>query len=164
MGFRDSSSSRFSLQNILNIVLRVLQIIFALAVVGLYAQDLNKADKVDKYSDSKWGFATAIGVISAITALVYGVLPIIVRTFTSAILFAWDFILFILWVAVFGLFGSLYIKVDPKGDGGISRMKNAVWIDLINMLLWFVSAIVGAIGFWRWQKGSRSLHTGRATL
>ena len=54
MRFGGSGSSRFNLQNILNLVLRTLQIIFALAVVGLYAQDLNKADKVDKYSDSKW--------------------------------------------------------------------------------------------------------------
>jgi hypothetical protein len=54
MAFGGSASSRFSLQNILNLVLRVLQIVFALAVVGLYAQDLNKARKVDKYSDSKW--------------------------------------------------------------------------------------------------------------
>lgn len=54
MGFGGSGSSRFSLQNILNLVLRLLQIVFALAVVGLYAQDLNKSDKVDKYSDSRW--------------------------------------------------------------------------------------------------------------
>jgi hypothetical protein len=54
MAFGGSASSRFSLQNILNLVLRVLQIVFALAVVGLYAQDLNKASKVDKYSDSRW--------------------------------------------------------------------------------------------------------------
>ena len=54
MGLRDGGSSRFSLQNILNLVIRFLQIVFALAVVGLYAQDLNKATKVPKYSGSKW--------------------------------------------------------------------------------------------------------------
>ncbi len=91
-------------------------------------------------------------------------LPIIISSFTTAILFGWDVILFILWAAVFGLFGSMYIKEKAEKDGGIQRMKNAVWVDLVNMLLWFVSAIVGAIGFWRWRKGNRSLHTGRATL
>lgn len=54
MAFGNGGSSRFGLQNILNLVLRVLQIVFALAVVGLYAQDLNKAKKVGKYSDSQW--------------------------------------------------------------------------------------------------------------
>ena len=109
------------------------------------------------------GFATAIAVLSAITALIFAVLPLIFSSFKAAILFGWDAILFILWVAVFGLFGSLYIKEKAGADGGISRMKNAVWIDLINMLLWFVSAILGGIGFWR-LRNSRSLHTGRATL
>ncbi len=103
-------------------------------------------------------------MLSAITALIYAVLPILISSFTTAILFAWDAVLFILWVAVFGLFGALYINENARGDGGVSRMKNAVWIDLINMLLWFVTAIVAAIGFWRWKKGGRSLHTGRATL
>ena len=159
MAFNEhSSTSRFSLRNILNLALRSLQIIFALAVVGLYAQDLNKARKLGKYSDSKWGFATAIGVLSAITAALYAVLPLIVRSFTTALLFGWDFILFILWVAVFGIFGSMYIKEDAEGNGGVMRMKNAVWIDLINMLLWFVSGIVGGLGFWRWKKGGKVSH------
>lgn len=155
-----SSTSRFSLRNIANLALRSLQIIFALAVVGLYAQDLNKARKVGKYSDSKWGFATAVGALSAITALLYALLPLLIRSFTTVILCGWDFILFILWVAVFGIFGNMYIKENAEGNGGIMRMKNAVWIDLINMLLWFVSGIVGALGFWRWRRGGKTAHTG----
>jgi hypothetical protein len=54
MGIRDHDSSRFSVTNIINLILRFLQMIFALAVVGLYAQDLNKARKEHKYSDGKW--------------------------------------------------------------------------------------------------------------
>lgn len=40
--------------NILNIVVRFLQIIMACVVIGYYASDLNAARKVQKYSDSKW--------------------------------------------------------------------------------------------------------------
>jgi hypothetical protein len=54
MGIRDRGSSRFSITGIINLVLRFLQMVFALAVVGLYAQDLNKARKEHKYSDGKW--------------------------------------------------------------------------------------------------------------
>ena len=54
MGFQDRSSSRFSVTSIINLILRFLQMVFALAVVGLYAQDLNKARKEHKYSDGKW--------------------------------------------------------------------------------------------------------------
>lgn len=73
-------------------------------------------------------------------------------------LVAWDVVLFILWVAVFGLFGKMYIHEKAEMDSGIQRMKNAVWIDLVNMLLWFISPVFGFVG------REKSLHTGRATL
>ena len=54
MGIRDRDSSRFTVTSILNLILRFLQMVFALTVVGLYAQDLHKAKKEHKYSDGKW--------------------------------------------------------------------------------------------------------------
>lgn len=42
-------------------------------------------------------------------------------------------------------------------------MKNAVWIDLINMLLWFITAVFAAVWFF-FLRGGRSLHTGRAAV
>ena len=69
----------------------------------------------------------------------------------------------ILWTVVFGIFGKLFIHKDSHGDGNFQRNKNAVWVDLINMLLWFVTAIIGGIMFFR-NRGRKSLHTGRATV
>ncbi len=69
----------------------------------------------------------------------------------------------ILWAAVFGVFGKIYINIDPMGNSSLRRMKNAVWIDLVNMLLWFISAAYGAILFFRFRK-NRSTYTGRATV
>jgi hypothetical protein len=43
-----------TLSYILHSVFRLIQIIMALAVCGLYGVDLNKADKEHKYSDGKW--------------------------------------------------------------------------------------------------------------
>ena len=37
-----------------NLILRFLQLIFAVTVIGLYAQDLDAARKAGKYADSKW--------------------------------------------------------------------------------------------------------------
>lgn len=51
-------------------VLRFLQFVFAITVIGLYAQDLRKASEQRKYSDSKWGYATAVGTIGAVSSLV----------------------------------------------------------------------------------------------
>jgi len=68
----------------------------------------------------------------------------------------------ILWTAVFGIFGNMYIHEKAEGDGGIKRMKNAVWIDLINMLLWLITSVMAVVVFFT-MRGGRSLHTGRAS-
>jgi hypothetical protein len=94
--------------------------------------------------------------MSTVTALIYGI-PFV----KSYIAWAWDLILFILWIAVFGIFGKMYIQEKAEGDAGVQRMKNAVWIDLINVFLWLISAIWGAVIFFR---GRRTRFTGRATV
>jgi hypothetical protein len=58
----------------------------------------------------------------------------------------------------------MYIKEHAEGDGGVQRMKNAVWVDLVNALLWLISA-VGMGVFWAQQRrGGRSRWTGRAAV
>jgi len=71
----------------------------------------------------------------------------------------------ILWTALFGLFGSIYIHAHPtpKQSGQI-RMKHAVWIDLINMLLWLISAAYATVIYVRARGGGRTLHTGRGKV
>ncbi|PMD19988.1 hypothetical protein NA56DRAFT_646861 [Hyaloscypha hepaticicola] len=148
-----------TLSYILHSVFRLIQIIMALAVCGLYGVDLNKADKEHKYSDGKWVYAEVTASLSAFLALLY-LIP-----FTSRIPFAWvcDTVLFILWIALFGLFGNMYIKTRAEGDAGIQRMKNAVWVDLVNALLWLISA-VGMLLFWVRHRNNRSRWTGRAQV
>lgn len=67
-------------------------------------------------------FATVVSSLAAVTALAY-MIPFTLRI---PFLFVWDTILFILWISLFGLFGSMYIKENAEGNGGIKRMKNAV--------------------------------------
>ena len=69
----------------------------------------------------------------------------------------------ILWTAVLGVFGKMYIHEDPKGNSAVKRMKNAVWIDLVNMLLWLGTAVMATVAFFA-IRGGRSLHTGRAAV
>jgi len=141
-----SSSVSRSVHIIPRAILRLLQFAFALAVCGLYGTDIQNANKHDQGADSKWLYAVVIGGLSVVTSLIYGV-PLI----KSYIFFAWDTILFILWIAVFGIFGKMYIHEDAEGNGGVQRMKNAVWVDLVNVFLWLISAVYGAVLF----RGSR---------
>jgi len=64
---------------------------------------------------------------------------------------------------VFGIFGKMYIKEDPEGDAGIKRMKAGVWVDLTNMLLWLIAALVKLFWFLK-ARSSRTTFTGRADV
>ncbi|MCJ1247565.1 hypothetical protein MMC30_004779 [Trapelia coarctata] len=133
-------------------VIRFFQFVLALTVLGLYGQDINGQRKIAGRADGRWVFAEVVGGLSAITALIFAV-PFF-KTYKA---FGWDVLLFFLWVVVFGIFGNLYIKESP------GRERSAVWVDLANMLLWFISALFGVYMFFKFRRG-RSLHTGRATV
>ncbi|KAH0537420.1 hypothetical protein FGG08_005773 [Glutinoglossum americanum] len=183
MGFREYNlSAGGSVHIIPRAILRLLLFVFALAVCGLYGTDLSNAHEHGIGANPKWVcshkaaalvpvvgtrikfaditlkvYAVVVGGLSAVTSLIYGI-PLV----KSHFLFAWDAILFILWIAVFGIFGKMYIHEDPEGNADIMRMKNAVWVDLVNAILWLISGIYGALSFR--NRSPRSHHTGRATV
>ncbi|KAI9852702.1 MAG: hypothetical protein M1838_005897 [Thelocarpon superellum] len=157
MGLKNNASSRSGgamIAATTRAFFRLLQFIMALAVVGLYGTDLNAARMSNTTADPRWIYAETIAGLSAITSLIY-MIPLV----KSYLGFGWDTLLFILWVAVFGTFGKLYINADPAGDDNIQRMKNAVWVDLFNLFLWFFSAIYGAITFFRSSHRPSSMPT-----
>jgi len=143
MGFKEiSSSTPRSVHTIPRAILRLLQFALALTVCGLYGTDIQNGNKEHQSADPKWLYAVVIGGLSVVTSLIYGI-PLV----KSYLFFGWDTILFVLWIAVFGIFGKMYLHEDPEGNAGVQRMKNAVWVDLVNVFLWLISAIYGAILF-----------------
>ncbi|KAI9706571.1 MAG: hypothetical protein M1836_003578 [Candelina mexicana] len=159
MGIKSQSTSRSELSGLIpRITLRFLQFVFALAVAGLYGTDVNNARKHGVAGDPKWVYAVTISGLSALTCIIF-MIPFV----KYYLFFAWDALLFIFWVAVFGVFGKMYIHENPEGDAGIQRMKNAVWVDLFNMVLWFVTAVYGGVMFLKCRK-TRPTITGRATV
>ncbi|KAF2764323.1 hypothetical protein EJ03DRAFT_33120 [Teratosphaeria nubilosa] len=145
---------------LLRIVLRFLQFVFALTVAGLYGVDLHHATQRHAYTDGKWVYAEVCAGLAAVTVLVYAV-PFL-KSFWA---FGWDWIMFVLWTALFGVFGKIYIGAHPTPEQhGQIRMKHAVWIDLINMLLWLITASYSTLIFFRARRDGRTLHTGRAKV
>lgn len=134
---------------LLRLVLRLLQFVLALTVAGLYGIDLHHAHEAHVGANSKWVYAEVVAGLSAFTCLVYGI-----PFFKSYWAFGWDWVLFILWVALFGIFGKIYIPAHPTPkQAGIIRMKHAVWVDLTSMLLWFITAIFSTV---IWLRGRQS--------
>lgn len=156
-----NSSSGGIFSKLARFVLRFFQFVLGLTVIGLYGQDLSNASKHHAYTDSKWVYAVVVAGISCVTVLIYA-LPNKWK-FVSWYFFAWDLVLVILWLALFGIFGKLYFHEDPEGDSGVQRMKNAVWVDLVNAILWLITFLFSGAIFWH-ERRTRTLHTGRAEV
>ncbi|GAB7346462.1 hypothetical protein MBLNU457_5154t1 [Dothideomycetes sp. NU457] len=155
----DYSSSGGAIGAIGQAILRFFQFVLAITVAALYGVDLHAAQEAHVGADGKWVFAEVVAGLSAVSCLLYGI-PFL----KSYWLWAWDFCLFVLWTALFGLFGSIYIKDHPTPEQkGQIRMKNAVWVDLANMLLWLITFVYGLI-IWFRRRQNRTMHTGRAIV
>jgi hypothetical protein len=163
-----------------NLFLRSLQLIDALIIIGMYGVDLNAATKADKYADGKWVrqtdpkttaltslppeiltmltsvkvLAVTVGSLAAVTSLIFSLANIFFAYRTVALLFAWDWIVTVLFAVLSGIFGSMYLKEKVEMESGIQRMKNAVGFDLAGLILWFITASVGLWAFWRSSESS----------
>ena len=79
---------------------------FAIAVCGLYGRDVSRAtNQPNGYADGKWVFAIVVGALSAVTSVLYWV-PFVLRI-SGVVMPAWNFVLFVLWSTVFGIFAKV---------------------------------------------------------
>lgn len=83
-----SSSSGSPVGFIINAVLRFLQFVFAITVIGLYGTDISNARKGHEHQDSRWIYAIVVAVLSAITCLVF-----VIPKLKSYLAFGWDLVL-----------------------------------------------------------------------
>jgi hypothetical protein len=56
---------------IANLILRFLQLVFAVTVIGLYSINLDRARRRNLKVDSRWVYAVVVGALSALTALLF---------------------------------------------------------------------------------------------
>ncbi|GAW19853.1 hypothetical protein ANO14919_093440 [Xylariales sp. No.14919] len=130
----------------LRLVGRGLQLIFALVVVGLYGSRVSSDHRHDRSQAVQWVFALIVASLSAITAILFAIPQPFVKT---ARLFAWDFVLFILWIAVFGTFAVIFLRMPDDDEHKwyentrVSVMRHAVWIDLVNAVFWLLTGGYG---------------------
>ncbi|KAK2861118.1 hypothetical protein FQN49_004529 [Arthroderma sp. PD_2] len=138
--------------------IRFLQFVFGIAVIGLYAQDVDRARKNGDTQDSRWIFATVVGTLSAISGLIYILIPCAVQrplsqaTFIHLPCFIYDSVLVILWLTQFGIFAKLYITVDDEKDTSLKRMKHSAYVDLVNLSFWMITCAWCGIRWWRGNK------------
>jgi hypothetical protein len=131
---------------------RGVQLIFALLVVGLYGHRVDKDRTAGTSQAAGWVYAVLVSSLSCITCVLYAI-PFV----PAHRAFAWDLTLAVLWLAVFGTFAAIFLHRDggePYDDGvSVRVMKAAVWVDLVNCLLWLAT---GAYGSFRTCVGRRA--------
>lgn len=169
-------------------ILRFLQFVFGLTVIGLYGRDVHHDHEDHDAYHAKWVFALIVGFLATSTAAIHMILPFLKKRVNSSSnpklhlpQFVWEAVLCIIWLTVFGIFGKMYIGVYPTdsssssskrdstssssssdsdsttsvlGDASkINRMRHAVWVDLVNLLMWVFTASWVLL---RWLKGRRA--------
>ncbi|KAJ5766001.1 uncharacterized protein N7511_003617 [Penicillium nucicola] len=134
--------------------LRTLQFVFAVTVAGLYGVDLAQATKTKTHAYPEWIYAEFVAALSVLTCIFHCFF-----TVTKVAWSAWDGVLLVLWLAQVGVFGSVYISGNKAEyeDATLSvpRMRAAVWIDLVNMVLWLATTVLGIAWCIRTRKVTR---------
>ncbi|KAJ5947376.1 hypothetical protein N7466_000391 [Penicillium verhagenii] len=174
-------------------ILRFLQFVFGLTVIGLYGRDVHHDHKEDDTYHPKWVFALVVGFLATSTAGFHMVLPFLMKRVNMSRTpnpklylpqFVWEAALCIIWLVVFGIFGEMYIGVYASTSSStsttttssskrstsstaawdaakITRMRHAVWIDLVNLLMWVFTASWVLV---RWLKSRRAAMAAAAAL
>lgn len=137
----------------LRAILRVIQLLLGLSILGVYGAELAYARAMDRPLDGRWVFAVVIAGLSILTSIVY-----MVPLFRSYWGWAWDWILVVMTAAVFGIFAKIYLPMpytDTMTDqeqAMLQRSKNGAWVDMISMIFWIISAITGTLLFQSWKR------------
>ncbi|PYH78682.1 hypothetical protein BO82DRAFT_405129 [Aspergillus uvarum CBS 121591] len=126
----------------LNLFLHILQLAFGLTALALYAHHIHTIhDSAPTASAApKDVYAIVTALLACSTAIAYLVLrhyifkgrvPLARREGWQLPLFVWDAVLCVLWLTMFGIFGTEYLGKKTATESGESRrMRHAVWVDL----------------------------------
>jgi hypothetical protein len=123
----------------------LLQLIFALAVGISYAIELSKGNvgPIFVYSQVVFAPTLAMLIVDAVTMCSY------------LFVFHAELALCILWLVLFGLSDPEYLPRDTQ------RMKTAVWLDLVNCLLWSASIVFSSA---MWCSGTNVVTKGELKM
>lgn len=135
------------------LALRSIQTLLSLTTLGLYATALSKHPE----ESSSYIYAVICSTTTLLTLAIYSIPKSPTRN-----LFLWDFVLAVLWAALAGVFGMIYLEGEGKaGDEWVEHdkksMKAAVACGLVVMVCWMVTAVWGCTGYSKAVLGARRL-------
>lgn len=144
-GKKAASAPLRAWENIPRLVVRGLQFLLGIVIVGIYG------NRVADALSTEWVYGLIVGGLSCATAVAFAIMApfgAVSNRFKTHRLFTWDLILFLLWIVLFGIFAKIFLHRDSddsyKGSSTTVE-KAAVWIDLVNAILWLISGTYGFI-------------------
>ncbi|OJJ99666.1 hypothetical protein ASPACDRAFT_78596 [Aspergillus aculeatus ATCC 16872] len=148
----------------LNLFLHILQLAFGLTALALYAHHIHTIhdSSPTATAGAKWVYAIVTALLGCGTAIAYIVLmqyilktrvPVARRESWQLPMFVWEAVLCVVWLTLFGIFGTEYLgKKSATESGETRRMRHAVWVDLVNLGLWVGSAGWTGVRWWGNQR------------
>ncbi|KAK1138794.1 hypothetical protein N8T08_001796 [Aspergillus melleus] len=145
---------RKPLKHYLGLTLHAIQLIFAIAVLALYSSDIHNAHERGDSAGAEWVFAVVTAFLGCATALVMLVYVAVLKQRSVGGkagvllgLFAWQALGVVLWLVVFGIFAGRFLGTEKK------KMRRAVWVDLVCLVLAVGAAAWAGLRWWRNGRG-----------
>lgn len=164
-------------ENIPRLAVRGLQFLFALVMVGVYGVRLGairRGDSDDSTTNDSagacWWYGVVVGVAACLASLVLAFaapLGAVSRRCRTHHLFAVDAFLCLNWFIVFGVFFGIFhdrAGDDPYQGASVAVQRSVAWVDLVNALLWLVSAVYGGVKTWVGRRRDAVLARGREKM
>lgn len=154
-------------ENIPRLVVRGLQFLFGLVMVGIYGVRVGAGNRDPAEAAAAWWFGLVVAVVACVSALALALtapLGALSRRFKTHHMFGWDLLLCLMWFVAFGIFFDIFhdrAKDDPYKGSSTAVQKHVTWIDLVNALFWLLSGVYGFVKTWVGRKRDAVLSQGR---
>lgn len=157
-------------ENIPRLVVRGLQFLFGIIMVGIYGVRVGAGSKDATNEAATWWFGLVVGVMACLASIVLAFtapLGAISNRFKTHHMFGLDLLLALMWFIAFGIFFGIFhnrASDDSYKGSSTTVQKSVTWLDLVNALLWLASGVYGCIKTWVGRKRDAVLLQGREKM
>jgi hypothetical protein len=133
--------------------LRTLQFCSAIITIGIYGSSLHQRSAASNPITNEI-YALVVGLLSVLTLGFHCLFTIKRVPFVL-----WDFVICVLWAALAGVYGTIYLKGGDLAQEdrvrSLDAMKASVAFDLLSMVFWLLSSLQGCIWCCRARRFTR---------
>ena len=133
--------------------LRTLQFSSAIIAIGIYGSSLHQRSQASNPITNEI-YALVVGLLSVFTLGVHCLFTIKRVPFVL-----WDFVVCVLWAALAGVYGTIYLASGDLAQEdrvkSLDAMKVGVAFDLLSMVFWLLSSLQGCVWCCRARRFTR---------